>query len=199
MLVMATGRDKVEQLEITSAIMDDKWDIFRQTMISDEDVSKIYLASPLGFAESTQDFMAVIESQIAACGYAVLNPWHLASSQQFEFEAASLIESADQRRQALRKVNMEVATGNEKAIRECQLVVAVLDGPEVSSGTASEIGFAYALGKRIYGYRSDFCRAGDNEGSLVNLQIEYWIENSGRCIVRNLDELRQELAKAAIM
>ena len=159
-------------------------------------MSKIYLASPLGFAESTRDFMAVMESQIAACGYTVLNPWHLATPEQLE--AAALIENTDQRRQALHKVNMEVAGRNEKAIRECQAVVAVLDGADVDSGTASEIGFAYALGKRIYGYRSDFRIAGDNEGSLINLQVEYWIEKSGGRIVRSLDELRQQLAEAAV-
>lgn len=159
-------------------------------------MSKVYLASPLGFAESTRDFMSVIERQIAACGYTVVNPWHLADPQQFEATAA--IENAEQRRQAFHKVNMEVAAKNEKAIRECQMVVGVLDGVDVDSGTASEIGFAYALGKRIYGYRGDFRMAGDNEGSLINLQVEYWIENSGGCIVRNLDELRQKLAEAAV-
>lgn len=159
-------------------------------------MAKIYLASPLGFAEATRDFMSVIESQIAACGYTVVNPWHLADPQQFE--AAAHIENTEQRRQTLHKVNMEVAARNEKAIRECQMVVAVLDGADVDSGAASEIGFAYALGKRIYGYRGDFRMAGDNEGSLVNLQVEYWIENSGGCIVRNLDELRQRLTQSAV-
>lgn len=158
-------------------------------------MSKVYLASPLGFAESTRDFMSIIESQIAACGYTVVNPWHLADPQQFE---AALMENTEQRRQALHKVNMEVAAKNEKAIRECEMVVAVLDGPDVDSGTASEIGFAYALGKRIYGYRGDFRIAGDNEGSLVNLQVEYWIENSGGCIVKNLDALQQRLAESAL-
>jgi len=157
---------------------------------------KVYFASPLGFAESTRYFMSMVEDQLSACGYTVLNPWHLADPKLFE--AATRIEDPEQRRSALHEVNMKVASKNEEAIRECDLVVAVLDGVDVDSGTASEIGFAYALGKRIYGYRGDFRMAGDNEGSLVNLQVEYWIENSGGCIVRNLDELQQRLAEAAI-
>lgn len=157
---------------------------------------KVYLASPLGFAESTRDFMPLIESQLTDCGYTVVNPWHLADPQKFA--AATLIENMGERRQALHKVNMEVAAENEKAIRECQLVVAVLDGIDVDSGTASEVGFAYAIGKRIYGYRGDFRMAGDNEGSLVNLQVEYWIESSGGCIVRSLDQLRQRLIEAEV-
>ena len=154
-------------------------------------MTRVYLASPLGFAESTRDFMSVIEGQIAACGYTVVNPWHLADPRQFE--AAAAIEDAERRRQALHKVNMDVAARNEDAIRDCEMMVAVLDGVDVDSGTASEIGFAYALGKRIYGYRGDFRLAGDNEGSTVNLQVEYWIEKSGGLIVINLDELRQRL------
>ncbi len=90
---------------------------------------------------------------------------------------------------------MKAAAANDRAIRECHVVVAVLDGADVDSGTASEIGFAYALGKRIYGYRGDLRSTGDNEGSIVNLQVEYWIENSGGCIVTNLTALRQRLAK----
>lgn len=156
---------------------------------------KVYLASPLGFAESTRDFMSIIESQVAGCGYTVVNPWRLANLQQFE--AAAAIKNAEHRRQAYHNVNMEAAAKNEEAIRECEVIVAVLDGTDVDSGTASEIGFAYALGKRIYGYRGDFRRAGDNEGSIVNLQVEYWIENSGGCIVTTLEKLRQRLVEAA--
>lgn len=154
---------------------------------------KAYLASPLGFAESTRDFMSVFENEIARCGYEVVNPWHLADPHLFESAAA--IENVELRRQTLHDVNMKVAAQNERAIRDCHVVVAVLDGVDVDSGTASEIGFAYALGKRIYGYRGDFRSTGDNEGSIVNLQVEYWIENSGGSIVTSLAALGQRLAK----
>lgn len=158
----------------------------------------VYLASPLGFAQSTKMFMPIIEKVIVDCGYTVVNPWHLADAREFEeFEAASLIQDLEQQRLAFHKLNMQIAARNERAIHKRQMVVAVLDGVDVDSGTASEIGFAYALGKRIYGYRSDFRRAGDNEGSIINLQVEYWVENSGGCIVTKLDELRCELVKAA--
>lgn len=156
---------------------------------------KVYLASPLGFAESTRGFMAILERQIVECGYTVVNPWRLVAPQQFE--EATTIKNAERRRQAFHDVNMKVAASNEKTIRECDVIVAVLDGADVDSGTANEIGFAYALGKQIYGYRGDFRRAGDNEGSIINLQVEYWIESSGGCIVTNLDRLRQRLAESA--
>ena len=68
-------------------------------------------------------------------------------------------------------------------------ILAVLDGTDVDSGTASEIGYAFALGKRILGYRGDFRLTGDNPGSTVNLQVEYFIRKSGGRIVRSVDEL----------
>lgn len=156
---------------------------------------KTYLASPLGFSQSTRYFMTVLESLLADSGYIVVNPWRLSDPR--EFQAAAGIEDEELRRQALHGINMKVAGGNERVIRECDIVVAVLDGPDVDSGTASEIGFAFALGKRIYGYRGDFRRSGDNEGCIVNLQVEYWIEKSGGCITTNLDALRELLTGAS--
>jgi nucleoside 2-deoxyribosyltransferase len=41
-------------------------------------------------------------------------------------------------------------------IRSCDLILAVLDGTELDSGTVSEIGFTAGLGKRRYGLRTDF-------------------------------------------
>jgi len=42
------------------------------------------------------------------------------------------------------------------------------------------IGFAFAKGKPIIGYRGDLRLSGDNDGAIVNLQVEYFIrlENS---------------------
>lgn len=57
-------------------------------------------------------------------------------------------------------------------------MLAVLDGPDADSGTVAEIGYAFARGKKIVGYRGDFRLAGDNVGSTVNLQVEHLIEAS---------------------
>ena len=74
-------------------------------------------------------------------------------------------------------------------------MVAVLDGPDVDSGTAAEIGFASALGKPIVGYRSDLRLSGDNEGTTVNLQVEYFVRKTGGTIVLYLNSLREQLAQ----
>jgi nucleoside 2-deoxyribosyltransferase len=82
---------------------------------------------------------------------------------------------------------------DEKAIEAADGLVAVLDGTDVDSGTASEIGYGSALGKQIIGYRSDSRLSADNESLVVNLQVEYFIRRNGGTIVRKLDELEREL------
>ncbi len=43
-----------------------------------------------------------------------------------------------------------------EAVRAADVVVAVLDGPDVDSGVAFEMGYAYALGVPVVGLRTDF-------------------------------------------
>ena len=43
-----------------------------------------------------------------------------------------------------------------EAVRACDVIVAVLDGPDVDSGVAFEMGYAHALGVPVVGLRTDF-------------------------------------------
>jgi nucleoside 2-deoxyribosyltransferase len=56
------------------------------------------------------------------------------------------------------------------ALRDVDIVVAVIDGADADSGTCWEMGYAYALGKRIVALRTDFRAVGHHE--LVNLMLE---------------------------
>ena len=152
---------------------------------------KIYLASPLGFSETTTDFMEKLENKINSLGFEVLNPWTFFPNKKFE--EAKEIKNQYERKKTLHALNLEVAQCNEVAINNCDLIFSVLDGPDVDSGTASEIGFGYAIGKRIIGYRGDFRLTGENEGALINLQVQYWIEKSGGCIIRKASEIESVL------
>ncbi len=55
-------------------------------------------------------------------------------------------------------------------VRECDALVAVLDGPDVDSGTCIELGYAYSLGKPIVGVRTDF-RVSEDRG--MNLMVSH--------------------------
>ena len=89
---------------------------------------------------------------------------------------------------------MEIGHNNRTAIDKSNVVFAILDGTDVDSGTAAEIGYAFAKGKTIVGYRGDFRLSADNEGSKVNLQVEYFIRESGGEIITRLSELPSALA-----
>jgi len=147
---------------------------------------KVYLASPLGFAASTKPYMDELEHALAGTGIAVINPWK--SDFGMAFQHANAIADYPERVAALGRVNTEVARTNEQSIRAADAMLAVLDGVDVDSGTASEMGFAFALGKRVHGLRTDTRLIGDNEGSVINLQVQYWIEASGGKLVRTLEE-----------
>ena len=55
-----------------------------------------------------------------------------------------------------------------EGIDRCDVLVAVLDGPDCDSGTSFEVGYAYALGKPIIGLRTDF-RKSQEKG--VNIML----------------------------
>jgi nucleoside 2-deoxyribosyltransferase len=58
-----------------------------------------------------------------------------------------------------------------KGIEWADAVVACMDGPDPDSGTAWEVGYAYAKRKPIVCYRSDFRSGGDTKGAPYNLML----------------------------
>ncbi len=155
---------------------------------------KIYVASPLGFSESGRLFLyekliPLLEQFNLIC----IDPWKLTPDNLIE--NVNKIENGIEKKKEWIKLNRIIAENNKKGIIEADGILAILDGTDVDSGTASEIGFGAALNKKICGYRSDFRRCGDNDGAIVNLQVEYFILNSGGRIVSDLAELKDELKR----
>ncbi|MGH7265151.1 MAG: nucleoside 2-deoxyribosyltransferase [Candidatus Rokuibacteriota bacterium] len=152
----------------------------------------IYLASPLGFSEAGRHFYrAVLVPLVRELGYQVLDPWTLTDPRRTE--AVQAMPDGPERREAWRTLNRAIGERNRTAIDEAHGIVAVLDGVDVDSGTAAEIGYAFARGKRIVGYRGDFRLSADNEGGIVNLQVEYFIRESGGTIVTRVEDLEAAL------
>jgi nucleoside 2-deoxyribosyltransferase len=147
---------------------------------------KIYLAGPLGFSEVGRAFHhSRIVSLLDSLGHILHDPW----DDQGEVAGVLAMAYGGERRDAWKVLNMELGRKNQRLIDDCDLVFAVLDGVDVDSGTASEIGYAFARDKPILGYRGDFRLSGDNEGGIVNLQVEYFIRESGGTIITKLEEL----------
>ena len=153
---------------------------------------RVYMASPLGFSEAGRHFYAtVLLPFVRGLGYEVLDPWALTDPRRIA--AVEALPDGPARRDAWRALNREMGATNRAAIDAADGLVAVLDGVDVDSGTAAEIGYAFARGKLIVGYRGDFRLSADNEGGIVNLQVEFFIRESGGTIVSRHEDLAASL------
>jgi nucleoside 2-deoxyribosyltransferase len=85
----------------------------------------------------------------------------------------------------------KIFSTNIEALNFCDLMVAVLDGPQVDDGTAWEMGYFYARGGKILGIRTDFRKAGEDMESKVNLMVEH----SCMSISLNIDHLLSKLMR----
>jgi nucleoside 2-deoxyribosyltransferase len=137
-----------------------------------------YVASPLGFTEAGRAYYRDVFIPALAHVVEPLDPWALAAP-----TAASGGGDNDARDRLL-----AAGRRNTAAIRRSAVVVAVLDGQELDSGTVAELGYAAGLGKRCFGLRSDLRQAGE-PGVSVNLQVETFVVDSGGTIVTSLAEL----------
>jgi nucleoside 2-deoxyribosyltransferase len=150
-------------------------------------MAKVYLASPLGFSPEWKSYRDKIKQKLAELGCSVIDPWE----QKYHEAVAetSTIENWSARIKAFKEIARQIGKANEEMIRSCDIVLGVLDGPELDSGTVSEIGFAAGLGKRCYGLRTDFRSCGDFDGVPINLQVLYWIESTGGTLYSRISEI----------
>jgi nucleoside 2-deoxyribosyltransferase len=148
----------------------------------------------LGFSEAGRSFHEnAIVPHLEGHGHSLLDPWKLTPRKAIDRVMRLSYGAAKRRRWAA--LNKVIGENNARAIARSDMVFAVLDGVDVDSGTAAEIGYAYALKKPILGYRGDFRLSADNEGATVNLQVEYFIRASGGTIVASVGELPAALSR----
>jgi nucleoside 2-deoxyribosyltransferase len=148
---------------------------------------RCYVASGLGFSEAGAHYYDHVYLPALAAVVSPVDPWALTTAHE-------LAEARAQQR--VREFALEIGGRNAEAIRSCTLLAAHLDGQELDSGTAAEVGFAAALGLRCFGLRTDIRESGE-PGMSVNLQVEYFLLSSGGSICSSLAELVVELGSAA--
>lgn len=147
---------------------------------------RCYVASPLGFTEAGRDYYAKVVAPMLARVVEPIDPWSWVTEAEIA-EASSAGRARD--------LWLDIGARNAGAIRNADVLVAYLEGQEVDSGTASEVGYAAACGVRCHGLRSDIRQAGEI-GVVVNLQVEAFIVQSGGAIHVTLDALVKVLAKS---
>jgi nucleoside 2-deoxyribosyltransferase len=135
----------------------------------------VYLAGPL-FTHAELEYNRKLKDMLVKKGFSVFLPQ----------EDAEDAEDAEGERE---KQNQEcIFKKCLEGVNSSDIVVAVLDGVDVDSGTAWEIGYAYAMGKPVIGLRTDFRTLSDG---IVNLMVEMSIV----ALARDEDELLKVLEK----
>ena len=114
---------------------------------------RIYLAAPL-FSESERTYNSSIALSLREQFLLVHLPQELGDSYAGRDEDA----------------HTRIFEENLRALHEADIVVAIIDGADADSGTAWEMGYARALGKKIIALRTDFRQVGSHEH--VNLMLE---------------------------
>jgi len=126
---------------------------------------RIYLASPL-FSEGERRYNSYLAEVLRKNFFSVYLP------QEFDDTA----EARGENRERL------IYNKNLYELKKADIIVGVIDGSDVDSGTAWEMGYAFASGKRVIALRTDFRKFSGNE--RVNLMLETEAE-----VVLNVDEL----------
>ena len=132
-------------------------------------VMKIFLAAPL-FCESEREFNSKIAERLRTAGF---EAW-MAQEAAFYKKGPSHVKS-------------KIFKNDLLALRTSDLVVALLDGVDVDTGVAFELGYAHALGKPLIGLKTDSRTFSKKEE--VNLMIEVPLKK----LCRSTDELIKNL------
>ncbi|RQD84681.1 MAG: nucleoside 2-deoxyribosyltransferase [Methanocalculus sp. MSAO_Arc2] len=114
---------------------------------------RVYLASPL-FSEAERRYNEMIRDLLTTHCFEVYFPQEVGQDTSYRpYEAMEAI------------FNSHCA-----ALKNCDWMVAIIDGSDADSGTAWEMGYVCALGIPVISLRTDFRQVGQNE--YVNLMLE---------------------------
>lgn len=149
---------------------------------------KVYLASPLGFSPENDFYRERLKRYLVQLGHEIFDPWSQEDVAQRIKDALAIKDQAE-RKQAISLAAAFTGSSNADGIRWADVVLAVLDGAELDSGTAAEVGFGAGIGKKCFGLRTDFRDTGDLPGLPFNLQVLYFINQSGGKLFREIEAI----------
>ena len=142
---------------------------------------RIYLAGPL-FTAAEWHWNSQLADVLRAAGHEVFLPQEHA--EKYLDETGQITDPSS------------LFGDNVSEIDDAQAVLAILDGADVDSGTAWEVGYAVAKNKLIVGLRTDLRRSGDTEDDL-NLMLAQSLNK--RLLLRNpglsIQSLGEQLAE----
>lgn len=113
-------------------------------------------------------------------------------------------ENGDINDKSLYASSEDIAIADFTHVKESDILVAVLEGSEIDSGVAAEIGGAHALGKKVFGLSTDSRTQGrsnqakidalisdpfESQFKYFNLYVIGLVKNSGGKMASTVDEL----------
>ena len=139
-------------------------------------MKKVYIASPL-FNEEERKFNEKIKSFLEK-KYKVYLPQ----------KDGLLLEDLIKEGVEIDSANRAIYNADINALKECDILLAILNGAHIDEGVAFEIGYMKGLGKDCIGYQSDIRRQlplGNNPMIQMSLSKKFsniqellnWIEN----------------------
>jgi len=157
----------------------------------------VYLAGPDGFTPVLLDWhRQVLVPAVLAAGLTPVSPWDKFAE---DFSEVLAMAPGPARTKAMSELDYRVGAANAALIDASWGMLANLDGVDIDSGTASEIGYGAAVGVVIAGVRTDLRRASENDGTQVNLQVDYFIRRSGGHVHRTYEDAIAELATLLVV
>ena len=134
-------------------------------------MKQAYIAGPL-FDDNEREYLVKIAEIVESFGFNTFLPHRDAGLVTEDFTFEKKVKVFD--------VDMEF-------LEPADLVVALLTGRDVDSGTAAEIGYAYKSGKKLIGVSANTIKPINN--------FVWGLFNYGQDIANNLDELKYTLSK----
>ena len=134
-------------------------------------MKKAYIAGPL-FDDHEREYLEKIAKIVESYGISTFVPHRDAGLVTGDFTFEKKVKVFD--------VDMEY-------LEPADIVIALLTGRDVDSGTAAEIGYAYKAGKRLIGISANTIKPINN--------FVWGIFNYGKDIVESLDDLKALLEK----
>jgi nucleoside 2-deoxyribosyltransferase len=137
-------------------------------------MKSIYIAGPL-FTEGERYFLEKVEEICSKNGFKTYLP-HRDVNQTLD---SNLIFSND--------INL---------LDDVDIIIGVLDGPDIDSGTAFELGYGYSKGKKLIGIKTDyramaFLNRKNPLSSEVNLMVRFSLDK----YCKNIKELEMILVE----
>jgi nucleoside 2-deoxyribosyltransferase len=137
---------------------------------------KVFIAGPL-FSQAEREFNIKVDEYLRKHGFETFLP---------QRDVGKLDELlAKEGKRAYRTIFERDLKGLDQA----DAVVAILDGPDVDSGTAFEVGYAFAKGKPVIGLKTDMRVFARDE------EVNNMLAQGVRALVGNLDEVISKLRK----